>query len=60
MKRYTEGITLKITKQQKTTLDKLKSRNIKVSHFIREAIKEKINREASELKPRKERTKRPF
>ena len=56
MEIYTEVITLKITKIQKKTLSKLRSRNIKVSHFIRQAIKEKIERDASELidKPKKE------
>ncbi len=42
---YTEVFTLKISKQQKQTLEKLKSRNIKVSSFVREAIAEKINRD---------------
>lgn len=49
MEIYTEVITLKITNIQKKTLSKLRSRNIKVSHFIRQAIKEKIERDASEL-----------
>lgn len=49
MQLYTEVITLKISKTQKKTLDKLKARKIKVSHFIRLAIKEKINRDADEL-----------
>lgn len=49
METYTEVITLKISKVQKKTLSKLRSRNIKVSHFIRQAIKEKIERDASEL-----------
>lgn len=49
MEIYTEVITLKISKIQKETLNKLKKRNIKVSHFIRTAIKEKINKDASEL-----------
>ena len=49
MELYTEVITLKISKKQKQTLDKLRHRKIKVSHFIRSAIKEKINRDASEL-----------
>jgi hypothetical protein len=49
MELYTEIITLKISKTQKNTLDKLRKRNIKVSHFIRQAIKEKIERDASEL-----------
>lgn len=49
MKIYTEVLTLKISKTQKNTLSKLKSRNIKVAHFIRMAIKEKLQRDASEL-----------
>lgn len=49
MQLYTEVITLKITKTQKQTLDKLKTRKIRVSHFIRAAIKEKIKRDALEL-----------
>lgn len=46
---YTEVITLKISKTQKQTLDKLRSKNVKVSNFIRQAIKEKILRDADEL-----------
>jgi post-segregation antitoxin (ccd killing protein) len=49
MEIYTEVITLKISKVQKQTLSKLRSRNIKVSNFIRQAIKEKLERDASEL-----------
>ena len=49
MRLYTEIFTLKISKTQKSTLQKLKSRNIRVSSFIRDAISEKIKREASEL-----------
>ena len=53
---YTEVFTLKISKQQKQTLDKLKSRNIKVSSFVRKAISEKIKRDYAELqeKPKDE------
>ena len=53
---YTEVFTLKISATQKRTLDKLKSRNIKVSSFVRNAIAEKINRDYAELqeKPKKE------
>ena len=47
---YTEVFTLKISKQQKLTLEKLKSRNIKVSSFVRKAIQEKINRDYENLK----------
>ena len=44
---YTEIITLKISRTQKQTLDKLRVRNIKVSNFIRQAIKEKILRDVT-------------
>jgi hypothetical protein len=49
MQQYTEVITTKITITQKQTLAKLKLRKIKVSHFIRLAIKEKLERDAKEL-----------
>lgn len=53
---YTEVFTLKISATQKRTLEKLKSRNIKVSDFVRKAISEKIKRDYEELqdKPKKE------
>lgn len=56
MQKYTETLTLKITPIQKQTLDKLKVRKVRVSCFIRDAISEKIKRDASELivKPKKE------
>ena len=56
MEQYTEIITIKVSKIQKQTLQKLKQRNIKVSNFIRIAISEKIKRDAKELqiKPKKE------
>ena len=52
---YTEVFTLKISSTQKRTLEKLKSRNIKVSDFVRKAIAEKIKRDYAELqqKPKK-------
>ena len=46
---YTEVFTLKISKKQKATLEKLKAKNIKVSGFVRKAIAEKIKKEYSEL-----------
>ena len=53
---YTEVFTLKISSTQKRTLEKLKSRNIKVSDFVRKAIAEKIKRDYAEFqeKPKKE------
>lgn len=43
--KYTETITLKISKEQKETLNKLKIKKVRVSHFIRLAISEKIKRD---------------
>ena len=57
---YAKNINLKITEGQHETLNKLRNRNIKVSQFIREAIKEKIDREASELKPKPQNSDCPF
>ena len=49
-------VKLKISSTQKRTLEKLKSRNIKVSDFVRKAISEKIKRDYAELQeiPKKE------
>jgi hypothetical protein len=58
--KYTEVYVLKITKTQKKTLEKLKDRNIKVANFVRQAIKEKINRDAKELKPKDKKEYCPF
>lgn len=49
---YTEVFTLKISQVQKNTLEKLKTRNIKVSAFVRKAIAEKIERDYKELQPK--------
>ncbi len=57
---YTEVFTLKISSTQKRTLEKLKSRNIKVSSFVRNAIKEKIERDYKELIEEPEKIKMPF
>ena len=57
---YTEVFTLKISATQKRTLDKLKSRNIKVSDFVRKAITEKINRDYEELKEKPKKEYCPF
>ena len=60
MKKYVNTITIKISDVQYKTLNKLRNRNIKVSNFIREAISEKINREAEELKPNPKKQYCPF
>lgn len=46
---YTEIITLKVSKTQKETLNKLKDKNYKVAEFIRQAIKEKLQRDKHEI-----------
>ena len=53
---YTEVFIFIFSSTQKRTLEKLKSRNIKVSDFVRKAISEKIKRDYAELqdKPKKE------
>lgn len=57
---YTEVFTLKISATQKRTLEKLKSRNIKVSDFVRKAIAEKINRDYEDLKEKPTKEYCPF
>ena len=57
---YTEVFTLKIYYKKKRTLEKLKSRNIKVSDFVRKAISEKIQRDYAELKDKPKKEYCPF
>jgi post-segregation antitoxin (ccd killing protein) len=45
----TEIINIRITKEQKQTLDKLKAYNVNVAQFVRNAIKEKLQREKIEI-----------
>jgi len=51
---YTKTKVIRITEQQHKTLVKMKSYNVDVGRFIREAIKEKINKEYEYLKPKEE------
>jgi len=60
MEIYTKQISLKISELQKETLNKLSNRNIKVSNFIRLAIKEKIERDYKDLVVKPEKFKMPF
>jgi len=50
MKQYTEIQTIRFSKIQKQTLNKLKDYNVDISQFIRFAIKEKINRDYKKIK----------
>ena len=52
MNKYTKIKTLRISETQHKTLVKMKSYNVDVSEFIRQAIKEKINREYIDLIPK--------
>jgi post-segregation antitoxin (ccd killing protein) len=60
MEQYTEVTTIKLSKIQKETLNKLKERNIRVSDFIRKAISEKLKRDAKELIPKPKKEYCPF
>ena len=45
----TEILKVRISKEQKETLDKLKEYNVNVCQFVRNAIKEKLQREKAEI-----------
>lgn len=60
MKRYTKTKVIRITEEQHNTLVKMKSLNVDVGNFIREAIKEKIERDKKHLLPKKEVLYCPF
>ena len=49
MQKYTEIETFKTTKIQKETLNKLKTYKVNKSKFIRDAIKEKLEREKLDI-----------
>jgi hypothetical protein len=56
MKLYTKTKVIRISETQHKTLQKMKYYNVDVGEFIRQAIKEKIQREYQDLiaKPKKE------
>ena len=60
MKKMTKTKTLRISKEQHETLIKMKSYKVDVSRFIRDAIKEKIEREYFDLIPKKDDSLCPF
>lgn len=57
---YTEVFVLKISSEQKQTLEKIKERGFVIQKFVREAIKEKIQREHKELEQKPKKEKVPF
>jgi hypothetical protein len=58
MKQLTKIHTIRFTEQQAKSLQKLADYNVNVSHFIRLAIKEKIQRDWPSIK--ESRIKLPF
>lgn len=49
MRINTEILNIRISKDQKQTLDKLKGYNVNVAQFVRSAIKEKLQRDKIEI-----------
>jgi predicted DNA-binding protein len=45
----TEILNIRISKEQKQTLDKLKKYNVNVAQFVRNAIKEKLEGQKAEI-----------
>jgi hypothetical protein len=60
MKQYTKTKVIRISETQLNTLQKMKSYNVDVGKFIRDAIKEKIKREYSDLLPKPKKQFCPF
>jgi hypothetical protein len=57
---YTKVKSIKISESQDLTLKKMKSYKVDVCRFIREAIKEKIDREYKDLIPKPKKEYTPF
>ena len=60
MDKLTEIYTIRFTKNQAESLQKLKDYDVNVSQFIRLAIAEKIKRDWKQIKEKKERVKLPL
>jgi post-segregation antitoxin (ccd killing protein) len=60
MKQFTERQVTMITKTQRNSLETLKLYNVNVSQFIRQAIKEKLQRDWKSIKQNKNREYCPF
>jgi hypothetical protein len=59
MQNYTKTKVIRVSETQLNTLQKMKSYNVDVGKFIRDAISEKIKREYNDLLP-KPKNKCPF
>ena len=60
MNKYTVIHTIRFSKQQAESLQKLKDYDVNISQFIRLAIAEKIKRDWKQIKEEKQRVKLPF
>jgi len=60
MKFYTKTKVIRISETQHKTLQKMKSYNVDIAEFIRNAIKEKIQREYQYLLPKQKEVYCPF
>jgi len=60
MRKYQKTKVIRISETQHNTLVKMKSYNLDVSEFIRQAIKEKIQRDLKYLKPKPKKEYCPF
>lgn len=60
MKQYTKTKVIRISETQLKTLQKMKSYNVDVGNFIREAIQEKIKREYQQLITKPKKSECPF
>jgi len=60
MQKYTKTKVIRISETQLLTLQKMKSYNVDVSQFIRDAISEKIKKEYANLIPKQKKIKCPF
>jgi hypothetical protein len=60
MKQLTKSKTIRFTESQMNSLAILESYNVNVNQFIRQAIKEKLQKEWKQIKEEKERIKLPF
>lgn len=58
--KYTKVKVIKITETQHQTLLKMKSYNVDVADFIRNAIAEKIKKDYKDLIPKEKKEKYPF
>lgn len=60
MTKLTEIYTIRFSKQQAESLQKLKDYDVNISQFIRLAIAEKIKRDWKQIKEEKQLVKTPF